>query len=168
MTDISLFGDASPVAAALLKQVAHDGVEIVVHPANIAKLCALGKQHIASRIGQVQGMKSKSLNQVLAERLAQEMAARGLSAKRLGELAEVAPNTVSNYLKRADPTYSKSGKEQSAKLAEVERIAAALGLHALSLLTDPEEQQRRAQQAVALLLGQAAPEVEQGKRRRAA
>lgn len=88
-------------------------------------------------------MPSKSLNQILAERLSSLMEKRGLSDMQLGKLAGVAANTVGNYRKADGSQYTTSWKERSAKLAEVERIAAALDVHPLYLLTDPEQQARR-------------------------
>lgn len=88
-------------------------------------------------------MHQKSLNVVLSEVLNRLMTERGLSNYQLGRLAQVAANTIANYRKPAGE-YTASGKERSAKLAEVERIARALRVHPLVLLTDPEEQARRA------------------------
>ncbi len=92
-------------------------------------------------------MRPKTLNQVLAETLDRVMVERGLNNKQLGKMAGVAPNTIGNYRKATGEPVSASGKERSAKLAEVERIATALNLNPLYLLTDPAQ---HAQQVAAL------------------
>lgn len=80
----------------------------------------------------------KSLNQVLGEVLTAEMKRRQLSANALGARAGLAPNTIGNYM-RGSQEVGVKGKERSAKLAEVERLAQALGVSPLLLLTDPVE-----------------------------
>ena len=80
-------------------------------------------------------MSKKSANQVLAENLQRLMQARGLSNLALGKKAGIAPNTIANYL-NTNPQITSTGKERSAKLAEVERLAVALGVTLLDLLTD--------------------------------
>lgn len=97
-------------------------------------------------------MTRKTLNQTLAENLSREMARQKLTAKALALKAGVAPNTVGNYLRSDGTDYTASGKERSAKLAEVERIAAALGVSPLSLLTDHEEFAARVAAAAALMV----------------
>lgn len=102
-------------------------------------------------------MHRKSLNQVLAENLRTLMAANGWTESSLGKKAGVAPNTIGNYCEE-EPQYTSSGKERSAKLAEIEKIAEALGVHPLQLLTDPAESARRVAEIAALLAGtQAVP-----------
>lgn len=88
-------------------------------------------------------MARKSLNQVLGETLTRVMAHRGLSAAALGKQAGVAPNTIGNYMRGGGPekvTTGDQGKERSADLSKVEKIADALGLNPLELLTDPEQE----------------------------
>ncbi len=97
-------------------------------------------------------MSRKTLNQTLAENLAREMARQKLTAKALALRAGVAPNTIGNYIKADGTEYTASGKERSAKLAEVERIASALGVSALSLLTDQEEFAARVAAAAGLMV----------------
>ena len=70
------------------------------------------------------------------------MAAQDLSASTLGKLAKVAANTVGNYLRataeEADASPSR-GKERSAKLTEVERIANALRIDPVDLFRNQDE-----------------------------
>jgi predicted transcriptional regulator len=85
----------------------------------------------------------QTLNQRLALNLSRLMSDQELSASSLGKLARIAPNTVGNYLKaasgEADTTPSR-GRERSAKLTEIERIATALRVDAIALLRTQEEQ----------------------------
>lgn len=85
-------------------------------------------------------MPPKTLNQVLAENLAALMRDLGVSQNALGASAGLSPRTISNYLAPQEAgTQPSSGKERSAKLAEVQMLADALGVHPLALLTDPGE-----------------------------
>jgi transcriptional regulator with XRE-family HTH domain len=106
-------------------------------PASLAKFCEVRKQHIANRDSQNVAM-PKSLNQVLGEVLSAEMKRRHLSANALGARAGLAPNTIGNYMRgaQAENTAGVKGKERSAKLAEVERLAQALGVSPIYLLSD--------------------------------
>lgn len=81
----------------------------------------------------------KTLNQVLGEALTKIMGERQLSANSLAPRAGVSPRTLANYMKGAQAKVltGDQGKERSATLEVVERIAAALGLSPLHLLTDP-------------------------------
>lgn len=83
------------------------------------------------------------------------MERRKLTNTRLAAMSNVAEGTIRNYLKGTDPQHTSSGKERSAKLAEVERLAAALELHPLSLLTDPSEASERVH-AIVLAAAEAA------------
>jgi transcriptional regulator with XRE-family HTH domain len=80
-------------------------------------------------------MAERKINHVLAENLRRLMEAGGWSALRLGNKAEIAPNTIGNYLK-PDGEFTSTGKQRSAKLTEVERLAEALGVSVQDLLRD--------------------------------
>lgn len=82
-------------------------------------------------------MAKKTANQILAERLAHFIDLRGLNNSSLGKLAGVAPNTVGNYLDKT-PQVTTTGKERSAKLAEIERLAEALQVSIVDLITEPD------------------------------
>lgn len=80
---------------------------------------------------------------MLGERLSALVVERGLSAAALGKMAGVAPNTVGNYMRggASEPiTTGDQGKERSADLSKVEKIADALGISPLELLADPDEE----------------------------
>jgi transcriptional regulator with XRE-family HTH domain len=83
-------------------------------------------------------MPKKTANQILAENLARYMGAAKLSALALSKQAGVAANTIGNYLD-TEPAVTSTGKERSAKLAEVERLARALGVSVVDLLTEHSE-----------------------------
>jgi transcriptional regulator with XRE-family HTH domain len=106
---------------------------------SIAKLCAGSKQHFAQPFPHIAAMGKLSLNRLLAVNLKREMKARGLNERSLGAMADVAPNTVGNYTEDA-PSFTSKGKERSADLAVVERIAGALRINPLALLTDHDDE----------------------------
>ena len=101
-------------------------------------------------------MPRKSLNQVLAENLRAIMVNNGWTENSLGKKAGVAPNTIGNYCDINHQPTSR-GKERSAKLAEIEKIADALGVPPLQLLTDKADAARRAAEIAALLAGAPLP-----------
>lgn len=93
-------------------------------------------------------MEAKKINDVLAANLQYFMRERGFdSQKELAKKASVSQRTVSNYLNPAQRQPSKSGKEPSAKLTELERLGAALGVGVWDLLRDisPSEREFYAQ-----------------------
>lgn len=79
----------------------------------------------------------KTSNQALAANLKRYMDARGLSCLALSKLAKVAANTIGNYLDTEAPVTA-TGKERSAKLTEVEKLARALGVTVAQMLDDGE------------------------------
>ena len=86
-------------------------------------------------------MPKKSANQILAENLQRLMREQSFSNLALGKKAGIAPNTIANYLDTS-PQVTSTGKERSAKLAEVERLADALGVTLIDLLTEGAERSR--------------------------
>ena len=80
-------------------------------------------------------MGKKSLNLLLAENLAAELKAQKLSARALGDKAEVSPRTIGNYL-NVDPPKTSTGKDRSATLHAIDKIAAKLKISPLALLID--------------------------------
>lgn len=84
-------------------------------------------------------MTRKSLNQSLALNLERIMRARNLSARQLAQMTGLAPNTIGNYLKASGDQFTSTGKERSAKLTEVQRLADALNLDPLHLLFDQDQ-----------------------------
>jgi hypothetical protein len=83
----------------------------------------------------VLGMAKKTLNQILADNLKTRMGEVWTQAS-LSAASKVAQTTISLYLSPDRRKASATGKAPSAKLSEVEKLAAALGCSPLSLLTD--------------------------------
>lgn len=100
----------------------------------LAKYCLPRKHHFAWPSAQTWAMSSKSANHVLAENLAAAMAAKGMTQSDLARASGVGQTTISLYLRPGDRQPSASGKQASAKLAEVEQIAKALGIEYWQLL----------------------------------
>lgn len=82
-------------------------------------------------------MAKKTANQILAERLEHFMQLRGMNNSKLGKKAGIAANTVANYLIKT-PLVTATGKERSAKLAEIEKLAEALEVSIVDLITEPD------------------------------
>jgi len=82
-------------------------------------------------------MAKKTANQILAERLEHFMKLRDMNNSKLGKKAGIAANTVGNYLDKT-PHVTATGKERSAKLAEIERLAEALEVSIVDLITEPD------------------------------
>ena len=145
MTDFCLLADRLPFAAPPLKQTAHLFIKPeFTHRPSVANFCGVSKRQIAAPISHDAAFMDKSMNQVLAESLVRLMAERGLNYTSLAKLAKVAPNTIKHYCRNSGEDFTPAkGKERSATLSIVERLADALGVDPLALLTDEEELQRR-------------------------
>jgi transcriptional regulator with XRE-family HTH domain len=88
-------------------------------------------------------MPEKSVNEVLAENLRYWMEQANMTAQ--GDLAEksgVSQRTISNYLNPGNRQESASGKEPSAKLTELQKIAVALGIGVWDLVRPMTPQER--------------------------
>ncbi len=84
----------------------------------------------------------KSINQVVADNLHHWMKQRGIRSQMdLANKSGVSQRTVANYLKPQLRQSSSSGKEPSAKLIELEKLANALDVEVWQLLRQltPEE-----------------------------
>ena len=66
------------------------------------------------------------INEVVARNLDYWMKQAGIKQAALAEKAGVSQKTISNYLKPGQRTEGTTGKEPSAKLAELDKIAKAL------------------------------------------
>ena len=134
MADIAAFGDLDPLTAPLVERGTYPNVERGVHSGIFSKFCVTRKQPFANQVTQSIAMPHPSLTQILADRLNELVVASGLSNLALGRKAGVAANTIGNY-RNAAGEFTSTGKPRSARLAEVERIADALGVPPLYLLT---------------------------------
>ena len=86
-------------------------------------------------------MRKKPINQVVAEALKFYMGTRWNNST-LGQAAGVSPNTVKNYLAPQERAAGTSGKEPSAKLTELDKLAVALGVTVADLVTDAPDDER--------------------------
>lgn len=116
-------------------------------------------------------MTAKSINAVLAANLAHFMRACGIESQSdLAKRSGVAQRTISNYLNPDLREQGKSGKQPSAKLTEVEKIAQAMNIEAWDLLRDlnPNEREMytRIETAYRELVGPTTASQAPGDRRR--
>ena len=155
MADVSVGRNAPPLAAPLLKQLAHLNVEVCGHRRIIAKLCAEGKQHFALPEPHSLRMAQTTINQTVAHALAYYMAKAGWNESQLGKAAGVSPRTVGNFLHPEARVSGSRGKEPSGKLTELALIAQALRIDVADLVTsmsEAEREQRRRLAAAARIL----------------
>ena len=110
-------------------------VNVGTHPPIIAKLCAIDKQHFAPAFAEICDMGAKSINTVLADNLRRYMSERWTNSS-LAKASGVAESTIRNYLSPGKRTPSSSGKEGSAKLTELAKIAAVLEVQVSDLVAE--------------------------------
>lgn len=89
-----------------------------------------------------------SINQVLASNLRYWMDNAELSQAALAEKAGVSQKTISNYLNPEQRDSGKTGREPSAKLAELDRIAAALSIGVWQLVRQMTDSERKMYEAI--------------------
>jgi transcriptional regulator with XRE-family HTH domain len=107
-------------------------------------------------------MAAKSVNAVLADNLRYWMGQSGISSQeQLAAKSGVSQRTISNYLNPENRQESATGKEPSAKLTELDKIAGALGVGVWDLVRPmtPRERQfyRQVEQAYRDLMNERAP-----------
>lgn len=88
-------------------------------------------------------MAEKTINQVVAENLKYWMAQAEMTQTALGEKAGVSQKTISNYLNPDQRTEGSKGKEGSAKLGELDRVAKALGISLWQLTREMSQAERK-------------------------
>lgn len=85
----------------------------------------------------------KSINQVVAENLAHWMEQAGFASQQaLADKSGVSQRTIANYLKPALRDDTSSGKEPSAKVTELAKLADALHIEVWQLLREMTPQER--------------------------
>lgn len=85
----------------------------------------------------------KSINQVVAENLAHWMEQAGFTSQQaLADKSGVAQRTIANYLKPTLRDDTSSGKEPSAKVTELAKLATALHIEVWQLLREMTPQER--------------------------
>lgn len=115
-------------------------------PRKLAKLCSDGKQHFAHVCGHSRRMPEKtgkSINQVVAENLAHWMEQAGFTSQQaLADKSGVSQRTIANYLKPGLRDDTSSGKEPSAKVTELQKLADALHIEVWQLMRAMTPQER--------------------------
>ena len=91
---------------------------------------------------------TKSINVVVAENLAYWMEQAELKQAALAERAGVSQKTISNYLNPEQRSGGSTGKEPSAKLAELDKIAKALAIEVWQLTRQMSESERAMYEAI--------------------
>lgn len=87
-------------------------------------------------------MSGKTINEVVAENLTHWMAERGIKQAALAEKAGVDQKTISNYLHPKQRMEGSSGKEPSARLSELDKVAKALRVEVWQLTRHMTARQR--------------------------
>lgn len=87
-------------------------------------------------------MQNESINHVFAENLSALMAAKKMTQAALASKSGVAQKTISNYLNPDQRAKGASGKSPSAKLTEVQMVAAVLDVEPWKLLRPINSTQR--------------------------
>lgn len=119
-----------------------------IHASNIAKFCYSSKQHFASHCHDTAWMSKRNINDVLADNLAYFMEQRKVTQNALAQQSGIGQTTISLYLHPHRRQPGKSGKIPSAKLTEVESLAAALGVEPWKLIRPMTAQQRAAYEKI--------------------
>ena len=110
---------------------------------SLANYCLPHKQHFAASLAETCCMAEKSINEVLAGNLAHFMKLRGIESQSdLARRSGVAQRTISNYLNPDLREQGISGKQPSAKLTEVDKIAKSMNVEAWDLLRDLTDAER--------------------------
>lgn len=94
------------------------------------------------------------INQVLADNLRHFMAEREVKQVELARKAGMGQTTVSLYLNPQNRKAGKSGKQPSAKLADIESLANALGVQLWELLRPLTDAEREFYRSMDALLAQ--------------
>jgi transcriptional regulator with XRE-family HTH domain len=143
MTHFGVVRDALPVTPPLFKQ-GLDGEVEGFHAPILGKLSCKVKEHFPKRSGHPRRMtEGDSINRVLARNLAYWMSEAKLTQSALAEKAGVDQKTISNYLRPEQRAGGSRGKEPSAKLTELAKIADALKIGTWQLLRDLSETERK-------------------------
>lgn len=89
-----------------------------------------------------------SINKVLAHNLAYWMEQAKLTQSALAEKAGVSQKTISNYLNPEQRQDGSMGKEPSAKLTELEKIATAMSIGVWQLVREMTVSERKMYEAI--------------------
>jgi hypothetical protein len=135
VADAGLCGHGLPIPAPGLQERLDLNVKSFIHSRNLAINCSTVKQQITCFGGHSRWVREKSINQVVADNLLYWMGKRKIATQgELARLAKVSQRTVGNYLNPDLRMKSATGKEPSAKIAELEKIAKVFGVEVWWLL----------------------------------
>jgi transcriptional regulator with XRE-family HTH domain len=150
MADLGGVRDVLPLPSAGHQNSPHFNVERFVHSAILVKDCSTVKEHFTKRLRQAYCMPEKeSINRVVAKNLAYWMQQAGnIRQTALAEKAGVSQKTISNYLNPDQRAEGGTGREPSAKLAELEKIAKALHVEVWQLLRSMSPSERAMYEAI--------------------
>lgn len=150
MTHVGVLGYQRPIAAPLVKKESDFFVQGVFgHAPILGKFSSKSKEHFTRGLGHSPGMTDDStINRVLARNLAYWMGEAKLTQAALAEKAGVSQKTISNYLNPGQRAEGSKGKEPSAKLTELDKIAEALHIGVWQLLREMTASERRMYQAI--------------------
>ena len=135
MADLGLVGNDLPLASAGFQDFFDGAVEWFVHSPILVKHSSNVKEHFTSYLRHPCCMSetTSSINQILAANLAHWMGQAKLTQAALADRAGVSQKTISNYLNPEQRTEGSTGKQPSAKLTELDRVAKALGIQVWQL-----------------------------------
>lgn len=144
MTDFCLVGNGLPLPATGLQDGLDFDIEWFFHASILVKDSLNVKEHITRCLGHHGAMPEKPLpiNEVVARNLDYWMKQTGIKQAALAEKAGVSQKTISNYLKPGQRAEGTTGKEPSAKLAELDKIAKALHVEVWQLTRQMSQRER--------------------------
>lgn len=148
MADLGPVGYVLPITPAGLQDALDLLVQGFVHSPILVKDSWQVKEQITRRLRHPRDMPEKSINEVVAENLAYWMGQAGMSQTALAEKAGVSQKTISNYLNPGQRTEGSTGKQPSAKLTELDRIARALSVQVWQLTREMSERERKLYEAI--------------------
>jgi transcriptional regulator with XRE-family HTH domain len=106
--------------------------------ASIAKFCYLDKQPVTRQKQYSGDVRKLTLNELLARNLGRIKDARDLTLEEIAKKCRLSQRTIGYYLDPDKRAPTRSGKKGSAKLNEVDALAAGLGVSVWDLLGDTE------------------------------
>jgi transcriptional regulator with XRE-family HTH domain len=148
ITDVGLSSDGSPIALSDHQDGLDFNVESGFHAGTLVNNSLSVKEHITKSLVQPQAMQEKSINHVVAANLLRWMGEADVTQSALAEKAGVSQKTISNYLNPGQRDEGTSGKQPSAKLTELDRIAKALHIEVWQLTRQMSIIERKMYEAI--------------------
>lgn len=148
MADLCALGDLGPFPASAGQNVLDGLVEWFFHSPILVKHSSIVKEHITSALRHPQCVTEKHINQVVAENLAYWMGEAKMTQAALAAAAGVSQKTISNYLNPSQRSEGTTGKHPSAKISELELIAAALHIKVWQLMRQMTPKERALYDAI--------------------